>query len=379
MGTASTAPKRLAIFRAGAHTAVDGRMLEFSAADLAGIAAAYDPGASEAPLVVGHPALNAPAYGWVKALSVEGDTLYAEPDQVAPEFAEWVNAGRYKKISASLYLADSPGNPRPGKPYLRHVGFLGAQAPAIKGLPAAAFAAPDALTVEFADGSVQASAVARLFRRLRDHLIETTGIGKAEAVLPSDDLDALDAPDADGDTDDMPGASTTAAAPQFAAAATAALEAQMDAAKTAELAARESAIKAREDAIAARESAAHRADAVAFAESLVGEGKLLPRHQAPIVELLMAMPAQPVSFAEGEQTVTKAPAELLRGFLAELPRQLRYDEKSAGSTQPAPASFAAPPGTQVDAGRLELLARAEAYQREHPSVDLKAAIRAVGG
>ena len=67
----------------------------------------------------------------------------------APQFTDWVAAGRYKKRSASFYTADHPSNPTPGKPYLRHVGFLGAQPPAVKGL--ADFAGTDEPVYEFAD------------------------------------------------------------------------------------------------------------------------------------------------------------------------------------------------------------------------------------
>ena len=84
--------------------------------------------------MIGHPKDNAPAYAWVKGLSLEGDTLKAELTQIDPEFSEMVQMGRFKKISASFYLEDSPHNPKPGKLYLRHVGFLGAMPPAVKGL-----------------------------------------------------------------------------------------------------------------------------------------------------------------------------------------------------------------------------------------------------
>ncbi|MBN0401429.1 peptidase, partial [Pseudomonas aeruginosa] len=113
--------------------------MEFTEAILQEIAATYDPALSEAPLVIGHPKLNAPAYGWAKGLEVREGMLYAEPHQVVPEFAEAANRKMYKKRSASVYLPDSPGNPVPGKHYLRHIGFLGAVPPAIKGIPDAPF------------------------------------------------------------------------------------------------------------------------------------------------------------------------------------------------------------------------------------------------
>ena len=149
--------KQLHIFRAGIHQPMQGGALEFREADLAATAAAYDPALGEAPLVVGHPKTDAPAYGWVRALRAEGGDLVAEPHQVEPAFAEMVQAGRFKKISASFYTPNHPSNPKPGAFYLKHVGFLGAAAPAVKGLRDVAFAADEAdvVTLEFAaDGAV---------------------------------------------------------------------------------------------------------------------------------------------------------------------------------------------------------------------------------
>jgi len=143
-------PKPLQIFRAGKHTAMSGAELAFSESDLAASAAAYDPSRAEAPIVVGHPTHDAPAYGWIKALVFADGGLEAEPDQVDPSFAEMVAAGRFKKISASFYPPASKNNPVPGVYYLRHVGFLGAMPPAVKGLRMPEFAeADEAITLEF--------------------------------------------------------------------------------------------------------------------------------------------------------------------------------------------------------------------------------------
>lgn len=128
------APSPIHIFRPGRHTAMQGRALEFSAADLAATAAAYDPALHEAPLVIGHPAANAPAFGWVAGLRADADGLFATPRQLEPAFAEEVRAGRYKKVSASFYVPDSPHNPKPGVFYLRHVGFLARSRPRSRGL-----------------------------------------------------------------------------------------------------------------------------------------------------------------------------------------------------------------------------------------------------
>jgi hypothetical protein len=104
-------PKLLHIFRAGTHTAADGRSLAFSEADLAATARAYDPAKHEAPLVVGHLEHDSPAFGWVRGLESGPSGLSATPDQVTLAFAEAVAQGRYKKISAAFYHPESSANP----------------------------------------------------------------------------------------------------------------------------------------------------------------------------------------------------------------------------------------------------------------------------
>ena len=151
-----------------------------------------------------------------------------------------------------------------------------------------------------------------------------------------------------------------------------------------QLTARATEIEQREKALKEREDAARRDDAAEFAESLVQAGKVLPRQKAGIVELLLAFPAGTVlNFAEGDgQAATDHEApELLRTFLDELPKRVDFTEKSAGHDNgaPAPANFAAPEGTQVDAGRMELHSKAIAYQAAHPGTAYMAAVKAVGG
>ena len=126
---------------------MSGDTLTFLESDLAATAAAYDPEKHKAPLVIGHPKDNAPAYGWTSALSFTDGLLKAVPDAVNQQFADWVNAGFYKKISASFYPPGASANPVPGVYYLRHIGFLGAQPPAVKGLPE-----PEFKECSFADG-----------------------------------------------------------------------------------------------------------------------------------------------------------------------------------------------------------------------------------
>ena len=122
----TTLPAGIEIFRAGTHIDDQGRSHVFSAADVAGMASSYDPAIREAPLTVGHPEHNLPAYGQVKSVGINAaGVLTIDPHKVEPQFAEMVAAGRFSKRSASFYPPGAPNNPTPGKWYLRHVAFSG--------------------------------------------------------------------------------------------------------------------------------------------------------------------------------------------------------------------------------------------------------------
>jgi hypothetical protein len=117
------------IFKTGTHTDSAGNTKDWTEKDIAEIVASYNPELHEAPIVIGHPDHDSPAYGWIEALKIEGDKLLAKPKQLVDQFKDWISKGLYKKVSIALY-------PDLG---LRHVGFLGGTPPAIKGLKQAAF------------------------------------------------------------------------------------------------------------------------------------------------------------------------------------------------------------------------------------------------
>lgn len=131
--------KTINIFRSGTHTAMGGQTLTYSEQDISRMAAAYNETARPAPLVLGHPQHDDPAYGVVKSLFAKAGVLYAIAS-VSAALIDLVKAGRYNNISAAFVAPSAPVNPVPGAWYLRHVGFLGAMAPAVKGLDALAFA-----------------------------------------------------------------------------------------------------------------------------------------------------------------------------------------------------------------------------------------------
>ena len=176
------APHPIEIFRPGTHQAMSGEVLAFSAGELAAAASSYDPKLHEAPLVIGHPAHDAPAWGWVERVEFSAGTLKAYPKELDPQFAELVRSGRFKKVSAAFYKPASPSNPKPGSYYLRHVGFLGAQPPAVKGLKPVQFADHADEIVVFGDWADRATV--GVFRRLRDFMLTRFGQDEADLVLP---------------------------------------------------------------------------------------------------------------------------------------------------------------------------------------------------
>lgn len=141
-------------FRAGTHVTSDGREITFTEADLRAIATSYDPQLHEAPIVIGHPKTDDPAFGWVQSLEVRPDGLHATARQVDTEFVEAVRSGAFKKVSGSFYAPRTKNNPRPDGYYLRHIGFLGATAPAVKGLQPVAFHDDDAGVLNFEAGTI---------------------------------------------------------------------------------------------------------------------------------------------------------------------------------------------------------------------------------
>lgn len=314
--------KPLQIFLAGTRTDSGGRTRTFTPADLVATAAAYDPAKHEAPLVVGHPATDAPAFGWAERLVAQADALEAIPQQVDPQFADLVNAGRFKKISSSFFLPDAPGNPVPGVYYLRHIGFLGAAAPAVKGLRAPTFSddAEGVVTVEFS-------------------------LPEPPMPDPTADFAAREAAIAKADAE---------------------LKAKADA-QTADFAERERKLKEREEAQAKADAERARKAALDFADAHVKAGRLLPRDKAGLAELLLALPAAPLEFADGEGKTVKTDArDWLQTFVAALPAQVPHGERAAPEGRPAgAANFSAPTGWDVDEEHLTLHRQAEAYARDH--------------
>jgi len=329
--------KNVHIFRPGRHRAVDGRTLEFSESDLDAIVAAYDPKLHRAPVVIGHPVMDAPAYGWVKRLRRVADGIEAEFTHINPAFAEGVETGAYQTFSASFYAPGAPNNPVPDVYYLKHVGTLGAHPPAVKGLRSVSFAEDEEGVVEFAESDLAEGQgiQAQLWRNLREWLIEQHGAETADKLVPTWTLDALaetareaakDAPANDAAIEAVKEETGAKAEEETAKTDTAAFAekpADSEAAReAAQLRAEVARLRAERQA-AARQ--VEHASNVAFAESLVAKG-MKPVHVDAVVAALDVATAGSVAFGEGD--AQKPLADSLKSVFEGLTGSVSFAEQA---------------------------------------------------
>jgi hypothetical protein len=333
--------RRIEIFRAGRHTAMSGEVIEFGAGDLRASASAYDPGIHEAPVVVGHPRTDDPAYGWVKALEYSDNGLFATVGQVDPEFAGLVRAGRFKKISSSFYAPDSPQNPAPGVYYLRHVGFLGAQPPAVKGLKPVSFAAGEEGMIEFdinisqrRDHRMTTKAsefhegtgrrAGGILRRIREHILRKHGQDEADETVPREELERLEEEARREGESVRTEREEHAATHQPGYAEVSALQQ-----KEADLKRREAEFAEREKAFADSRKAAVHDSHVDFCVQLVKDGKMLPASKDNAVAILdyaAGEGAPSLEFGEGTDRVKMVLSEAVKLLLANQPKAITYGE-----------------------------------------------------
>ena len=366
---------RIEVFRPGTFKPMDGEAITYSASDLKAMADAYSPQTAPAPVVVGHPSTDAPAFGWVEKFDYDpqAERLFATLTDIEPQFADMVKAGRFKKVSMAFFAPRTAHNPIPGTWYPKHLGFLGAAAPAVSGLKNAAFAgAADVIfTAQFGERGFEETA--SILRSLRDWLIGSAGLEAADQALPSyriewlgemelSERDALRGPayavkPIPPEIQKEPPVSDPKSDPAFAA--------------------READLNARDADLAAREAKIAHADHVSFAESLVQEGRLLPALKDKVVAILDVLPSHAsVAFSEGSEKITAGKA--VREVLQALPKVVSFGAADLGddATGAKTAAFAAD-GKSVDAAGLATHNKALEYQRAHPGTVYIDAVKAV--
>lgn len=332
------------IFKAGKRPDSSGVEINITTEMLQQAVAAYDPKFHEAPFVIGHPKDNHPAYGWAKSLRLEGDVLKAEPEQVDPAFAEMVNSGRFKKISASFYLPDNPNNPKKGSLYLRHIGFLGAMPPAVKGLRTPIF------NEEGDDGIVEFSQDF-LSPNQEDNLMDKDKVAELEAKLAQ-----AEQAKAKAEAEKAQMAQEKAKAEQE--------NAQLKTEKA-----------AAEEAQAIAQLEAVKTDNANFCEGLMNQGKLAPIAKEAALALLnysAAMSAgRTVDFNEGENLHT-----LTKQFLAAQPQVLRFGEEATQARVFSQDVDVVQYGEGVSPQLIEADQKVRTYMKQH-SVSYTTAFNAI--
>lgn len=293
---------KIEIFKPGTFVSMGGEEITFSENELIACAECYDPKLLQAPLVVGHPKTDDPAYGQVKNLEIENGRLVAIPEHVEPQFAELVNAKRYSRVSAAFYTPESKSNPKPGNYYLRHVGFLGAAAPAVKGLKSPAFQDGESgvIVVEFSEEKPSEPIKAFKPKKTQEGKMPTQEeLAKQQA--------------------------------EFAE-------------KQAELERQQAELKEREQQLADKELEQKKASTAEFVEGLVKKAKIAPAMKDGLVDVLMNIDdKQSFEFAENGKTTKQDTKKFFKDFLKSLPAKVEFSELAggdAGSSEMTPEQVA---------------------------------------
>ena len=281
-----------------------------------------------------------------------------------------VEKGRFKKISSSFYLPDSPNNPCPGNLYLRHVGFLGAMPPAVKGLRNPEFAENEQGVVDFSDW-----AEASLWRRLRDWIIGTHGQEEADKAVPDYLVASVQEESIRNDLKRYQQDETGIPMPSFNEPNQPSEpqgEPEMTPEEIEQLKAENQQLKAEKAEALLNQAKADNAD---FAEGLVKAGKLAPVAKQQAIDLLnygsTTAAGGVVEFGEGENLHGK-----IKAFLEAQPQIVEFSEvatkdKAAGAEDDT-VQYAE--GTSADA--IDMDKKVRAYMKDH-NVDYTAAFNAI--
>jgi hypothetical protein len=275
------------IFRAGDYRSKGKGLV--TREDLSRVAASYDSSFHEAPVTVGHPKDNLPAFGWIDQLMVRGDLLMAQEKQVDPQFNELRQAGRFKKRSASFYT-DADGKIAG----LRHVGWLGAMPPEVKGLQDVQFDDNGRKFIEVDFGEEEEQMEKTIAEQVKEYLAGLLGVGTPKTFSEAD-VTAL----------------VTSAVNTAVTAAVDPLKAQI-AKQATDFAEREGKLTGAELQSKAQQAVTR----------LKSKGKWIPAFEKMGGELLFAELAglsNTVEFGEGDAKKTLSPLEMFENFMEGLP------------------------------------------------------------
>lgn len=307
--------------------------ITITADDIAALAAAYDPAHYRAPVVIGHPETDSPAWGWVLGAEALDEGLWLSIE-LAPELADLVEDRRYGAVSLAMWPPQAAGNPTPGAWSIKHLGFLGAVPPAVKGLQRVQMAAGDAVSCAIAAAAVS----------LADPPPPTFTTQHAETpIMPEQQPDAVQLAERERKLTD-----------------------------------RERELADQERQLAEREQTLRRAQYAAELEPHVNATRVLAAERDTLVEIMERLAdAAPVTLAEGG---TQGALAAFRAFLARLPARVETRQLSAPDESPTTVRAAAvkvPAGLHVSEAGQALHDRAATYMAAHPGTDYLTAVRAV--
>lgn len=359
--------KPFKIFRPGKHTAACGTVVEFTEQQLLDAVKVYSPTLYATPMVIGHPKQEDRAYGWAASLSYSDGHLWVNPEHVEPQFAELVEQKAFRNRSASWYMPDHPNNPSPGNLYPKHIGFLGAVPPSLKGLGDIQFteqAGPvdfaedphPELVLEFADMTTEErwsmsgtlSSMARAMRNWRDAILAEKGLEEADKLIPSWQIEDAEREAirmqerARQDANNTPAYNEHAGSPGHQVDTTATTgdttmtPAEIEALKrqNEEQAQRLAQFNERETSLKAAEAAAKLQRIDAGLQPHIDAGRILPAQRAQVAAFMATLDdgAQVVEFGEAPaagQAVPKVSAlAFMEGFLGQLPKAVELKERS---------------------------------------------------
>jgi len=219
---------------------------------------------------------------------------------------------------------------------IKHVGFLGAVPPSIKGLKDIAFQEDDAFTIEFSENWMWNS-IADVFRRLREWFIETNDIESADKVIPEYLIQVIGSPATDE-------AAPTAEAANIYAEKTHKEEQSMAEVKVetppkqfseadVERIKTEAKAQGKQEAEAEfaetqkkNRVATLKASIAAFCEARKKEGRFLPAwEKMGLQDFLVSLDAEEtITFAEGAEK--KSRLAFMQAFLTELDKVIEFGE-----------------------------------------------------
>jgi hypothetical protein len=311
----------------------------------------FDSTHHEPPLVIGHPADNSPAFGWVESLKTAArdgaSILLAKCRQVVPEFADLVKQGVYKKRSAAFYPDGR----------LRHVGFLGGMPPAVKGLADIGFTAAADTVFEFSDDYHHVGAASSRDRKEEAmKFSEFMEIFKFWKQVEKDpDLQLPEPPQA-------PAKPADNAVKTFSEAE---VQTQIEAAKKqAELDARRHIEAEFAEKTAAFVAEARKRALTSWCDEKIAAGKIAPAWvKLGLVEFMQRLDAEDeIRFAED---VTSSAVDWMKRFIDELPKLVDFGEIAARDKD-----VSGDAGAQIEA----LIA---AKRKEHQGLSFSDALTAV--